>query len=121
MASQTLAREGALWNLQCVIGEDYRKFIPYQDANGNPIDMTGWTSLAMSIRPGAGEAISISPTVTVQSPATAGILLINLSRATTLTMSRGTYVYNLMYKDSSGYEHELIYGSFIVIGPLTVA
>lgn len=122
MSNEALYREGGYLSLQMPNGVPFSRTISYiapTYPSGAAIDMTGWTALTMKVRRGYGETVLFTPTVVVNSPATAGIIQIDVTAAVLAAITPGSYVYDIIYTDASSVVHELLYGPCIVIGTIS--
>jgi|TARA_B100001094_G_scaffold164902_1_gene159621 hypothetical protein len=75
-------------------GADYSASIDVTDNDGDNINLTGYSG-AGQIRKSYSSTTAVNFTVTVASPATAGVLNISLSNSQTNAMKAGRYVYDV--------------------------
>lgn len=75
-------------------GADYSASIDVTDNDGDNINLTGYAG-AGQIRKSYSSTTAVDFTVTVASPATAGVLNISLSNSQTNAMKAGRYVYDV--------------------------
>jgi hypothetical protein len=99
-------------------GADYTALLTWQDASGNPIDITGWTA-EMMIRT---DYSSTTPLVTLSSGSgislggTAGTIAIDIPAAETAPLAEGLAIYDLLLTDATGKPMRLIQGT-VTISP----
>ena len=75
-------------------GADYSASIDVTDNDGDNINLPGYSG-AGQIRKSYSSTTAVNFTVTVASPATAGVLNISLSNSQTNAMKAGRYVYDV--------------------------
>ena len=89
----------AIQNLVIDQNSTFLRVFDLTDANGDPYDLSGVTTITSQIRRSYSSSIGLSFTTAVVGAATAGSLSIALTAAETLTLKYGRYVYDI-YLDS---------------------
>ena len=104
-------------------GANFKPSIIWKDANGNPVDLTGYTA-KMQVRKEPAdtsyliELSTANSRISIPTPAN-GTIEFNISSADTLGLASGTYKYDLMMTDSGGVVTKLVYGAFTVDAGIT--
>lgn len=110
-----------LYKIECEQGATFQLPLVWRQANGQPVDLTGWTA-KMDVR-----KTKQSPTVLVELSTengritlggTAGTVELEIPATITAGFEAGAYVYDLdLMNESTVYR--LIEGSFVVDGEVT--
>ena len=103
-------------NLTVDQGTDFSSSVDVTDADGDPVSLTGY-SVAGQIRKHYNSSTKVDFTATV-SNATAGIISLSLSAATTNAMKAGRYVYDVEI-DLSGTKTRVLEGQLEVTPGVT--
>ena len=105
-------------DLSIIRGDDYRVLITLTN-NSAPFDLTGYTAKAQ-IRPSTANAAVLYAefTATVESPATDGIIKLELSNATTSGLT-GNGVWDLEITDSGGWVTTVASGTVTLVPDVT--
>lgn len=90
-------------------GADYSASIDVTDSDGDNIDLSGYTA-AGQIRKTYSSSTAVDFTVSVASPASAGVLNISLSNTQTNAMKAGRYVYDVEITNSGGVKTRVLEG-----------
>ena len=90
-------------------GADYSASIDVTDSDGDTIDLSGYTA-AGQIKKTYSSSTAVDFTVSIASPATAGILNIGLSNTQTNAMKAGRYVYDIEITNSGGVKTRVLEG-----------
>src|SRR5210317_2401271 len=90
-------------------GADYSASIDVTDSDGDTIDLSGYTA-AGQIRKTYSSSTAVNFTVSIASPASAGILNIGLSNTQTNAMKAGRYVYDVEITNSGGVKTRVLEG-----------
>lgn len=106
------------YNLTIDQGATWYQTVTYKDANGNPINLTGY-SAALQLRTSysaASASLSISTSttgITIPTPAN-GTIVINVPAVTTAALIAQDYVYDLEITSGTGVVTRLIQGTAVV-------
>lgn len=101
-------------------GSDYQKSVPLKQANGNPVDLTGYTLIAQ-MRKRYDDATSYNLTVTADGNPALGIINIAMSAAVTGTVPAGRWVYDVLaVNETTGAQSRLLEGVVDVTPNVTV-
>ena len=90
-------------------GADYSASIDVTDSDGDTIDLSGYTAVGQ-IRKTYSSSTAVDFTVSIASPASAGILNIGLSNTQTNAMKAGRYVYDIEITNSGGVKTRVLEG-----------
>jgi hypothetical protein len=90
-------------------GADYSASIDVTDSDGDTIDLSGYTA-AGQIKKTYSSSTAVDFTVSIASPASAGILNIGLSNTQTNAMKAGRYVYDIEITNSGGVKTRVLEG-----------
>jgi hypothetical protein len=90
-------------------GADYSASIDVTDSDGDNIDLSGYTASGQ-IRKTYSSSTAVDFTVSVASPASAGVLNISLSNTQTNAMKAGRYVYDVEITNSGGIKTRVLEG-----------
>ena len=82
-------------------GADYSASIDVADSDGDNIDLSGYTA-AGQIRKTYSSSTAVDFTVSVATPASAGVLNISLTSTQTSAMKAGRYVYDIEITNAGG-------------------
>ena len=99
-------------------GTDYSIVVDCTDVSGEVLDLTGYTAAAQ-IRKTYSSTTAVNFTVSVRSPATAGILDVSLTNAQTNAMKAGRYVYDIEITSSGGIKDRVIEGQLEIMPGVT--
>jgi len=105
-------------DLSIIRGDDYRVMITLT-SNGTPFDLTGYTAKAQ-IRPStaASAVLYAEFTATVESPATDGVIKLELDNTTTGALT-GNGVWDLQITDSGGWVTTVASGAVTLVPDVT--
>lgn len=105
-------------DLSITRGDDYRVMITLT-SNGVPFDLTGHTAKAQ-IRPSTATAAVLSAefTATVETPATDGVIKLELDNTTTSALT-GNGVWDLEITDSGGWVTTVASGTVTLVPDVT--
>ena len=95
-------------------GATYATKLVLNDANGAPVDLTGY-SASSQIRKHYTSSNSVSFTVTMPTPEAGGVVL-SMSANTTANLVAGRYVYDVELTDTAGRISRIIEG-IITVSP----
>ena len=90
-------------------GADYSVSIDVTDTDGDTIDLSGYTA-AGQIKKTYSSSTAVDFTVSIASPASAGILDVGLSNTQTNAMKAGRYVYDIEITNSGGVKTRVLEG-----------
>lgn len=105
-------------NLTVDQGADFSIGVDVADTDGNALNLTGYTA-AGQIRKTYSSTTAVDFTVSVRSPATAGILDVSLTNAQTNAMKAGRYVYDIEITSSGGIKDRVIEGQLEIMPGVT--
>ena len=98
-------------------GADFSITVDVSDANGNQLNLTGYTAAAQMRK--TYESSSISATFTTSIPAADGQVTLSLTDTVTTALSPGRYVYDLVVTDGSSISTRVVEGQAIVTPGVT--
>ena len=104
-------------NLTVDQGTDFSSAIDVTDSDGDPVSLVGYT-VAGQIRKHYNSSTKVDFVATV-SNATAGIVSLSLSAATTNAMKAGRYVYDVEITSSGGTKDRVLEGQLEVMPGVT--
>lgn len=99
-------------------GADYSASIDVADSDGDNIDLSGYTA-AGQIRKTYSSSTAVNFTVSVATPASAGVLNISLTSAQTNAMKAGRYVYDIEITNAGGVVTRVLEGQVEVTPGVT--
>ena len=95
-------------------GATYSTKLVLNDANGSPVDLTGY-SASGQIRKHYSSSNSVSFSITVPTPASGSVIL-SLNANTTANLVSGRYVYDVELTDTAGRISRIIEG-IVTVSP----
>ena len=98
-------------------GADFSITVDVSDANGNQLNLTGYTAAAQMRK--TYESSSISATFTTSIAAADGQVTLSLTDTVTTALSPGRYVYDLVVTDGSSISTRVVEGQAIVTPGVT--
>jgi len=98
-------------------GADFSITVDVSDANGNQLNLTGYTAAAQMRK--TYESSSISATFTTSISASDGQVTLSLTDTVTTALSPGRYVYDLVVTDGSSLSTRVVEGQAIVTPGVT--
>ena len=98
-------------------GADFSITVDVSDANGNQLNLTGYTAAAQMRK--TYESSSISATFTTSISASDGQVTLSLTDTVTTALSPGRYVYDLVVTDGSSISTRVVEGQAIVTPGVT--
>ena len=104
-------------NLTVDQGPDFSSAIDVTDSDGDPVSLVGYT-VAGQIRKHYNSSTKVDFVATV-SNATAGIVSLSLSAATTNAMKAGRYVYDVEITNSGGTKTRVLEGQLEIMPAVT--
>lgn len=106
-------------NLVVNAGADFSQSFTLDGADTNsPFDLTGY-SVAAQMRKWSGSSTAITFTSSIESPPTAGQILLKLSAAQTSSLKPGRYVYDVIITDQFNIKNRVIEGMVLVTEGVT--
>ena len=98
-------------------GADFSITVDVSDANGNQLNLTGYSAAAQMRK--TYESSSISATFTTSIAAADGQVTLSLTDTVTTALSPGRYVYDLVVTDGSSLSTRVVEGQAIVTPGVT--
>tara|TARA_Y100000022_G_scaffold31774_1_gene25040 strand:+ start:5496 stop:5831 length:336 start_codon:yes stop_codon:yes gene_type:complete len=98
-------------------GADFSITVDVSDANGNQLNLTGYTAAAQMRK--TYESSSVSATFTTSIAAADGQVTLTLTDTVTTALSPGRYVYDLVVTDGSSLSTRVVEGQAIVTPGVT--
>ena len=98
-------------------GADFSITVDVSDANGNQLNLTGYTAAAQMRK--TYESSSVSATFTTSIAAADGQVTLSLTDTVTTALSPGRYVYDLVVTDGSSISTRVVEGQAIVTPGVT--
>jgi len=98
-------------------GADFSITVDVSDANGNQLNLTGYSAAAQMRK--TYESSSISATFTTSIAAADGQVTLSLTDTVTTALSPGRYVYDLVVTDGSSISTRVVEGQAIVTPGVT--
>tara|TARA_Y100000289_G_scaffold4533_1_gene4166 strand:+ start:90 stop:425 length:336 start_codon:yes stop_codon:yes gene_type:complete len=98
-------------------GADFSITVDVSDANGNQLNLTGYTAAAQMRK--TYESSSVSATFTTSIAAADGQVTLTLTDTVTTALSPGRYVYDLVVTDGSSISTRVVEGQAIVTPGVT--
>ena len=98
-------------------GADFSITVDVSDANGNQLNLTGYSAAAQMRK--TYESSSISATFTTSIAAADGQVTLTLTDTVTTALSPGRYVYDLVVTDGSSISTRVVEGQAIVTPGVT--
>ena len=98
-------------------GADFSITVDVSDANGNQLNLTGYTAAAQMRK--TYESSSVSATFTTSIAAADGQVTLSLTDTVTTALSPGRYVYDLVVTDGSSLSTRVVEGQAIVTPGVT--
>ena len=98
-------------------GADFSITVDVSDANGNQLNLTGYTAAAQMRK--TYESSSVSATFTTAIAAADGQVTLSLTDTVTTALSPGRYVYDLVVTDGSSISTRVVEGQAIVTPGVT--
>ena len=98
-------------------GADFSITVDVSDANGNQLNLTGYTAAAQMRK--TYESSSVSETFTTSIAAADGQVTLSLTDTVTTALSPGRYVYDLVVTDGSSISTRVVEGQAIVTPGVT--
>lgn len=104
-------------------GADYQPTITWQDGSGNPINLTGYSG-KMDIRTSPVNSSPLILSLTTSNSmitlgTTNGVITLDIPAATTLTLTPGTYYYDLFLTSGGGIVYKIAEGTFTLEARVT--
>lgn len=111
-----MAGIAAKYDIICDQGATFNRVLTWQDSNGDPINLTGYTA-KMQIRPEASSSTTTLSLTTENSRISlggaAGTITLTIAAADTAAVTAGQYVYDLELVSGAGTVTRLVMGSFL--------
>lgn len=101
-----------------VQGDDWRAELTIDDANGDPLDMTGYTFLAQARTKAKSASVAFSFTVDTTSAAS-GVLVLEVADTVTVDVNPGTYEWDLQWTDGDGKIRTILRGVVTVLAEVS--
>lgn len=106
-----------IYNILIEQGATFRKTIAYKDSTGAPIDLTAVSSIVGQVRPTAADPTEVPFTLSVEVPATAGLILWQMAASVTSVLAAPfKQVYDIDINWNNGDVTRLLQGA-VTISP----
>ncbi len=100
-------------------GADFSITVDVSDANGNQLNLAGYTAAAQIRKTYESSVLSATFTTAISSPTTDGQVTLSLTDTITKALSPGRYVYDLVVTDGSSISTRVVEGQAIVTPGVT--
>ncbi len=100
-------------------GADFSITVDVSDANGNQLNLAGYTAAAQIRKTYESSTLSATFTTAISNPTTDGQVTLSLTDTITKALSPGRYVYDLIVTDSSSISTRVVEGQAVVTPGVT--
>lgn len=107
-------------NLSLDQGATFKQTFRYKDAQGNPIDLDGWSGTFRIVNRFSGENIKVVECDLSPIGTAVGYIVAYIPDEETAVLERATEVYALELEDPSGDIIRLLYGQIVIRGVMDV-
>ena len=102
-------------------GQTWDTTLIWEDSDGNPVDLTGWTVRMMlrTTAEAASPTVSLSTATSTLTAASNGVIGLSYSAISSAAITAATYLYDLEVVNPSGAVRRLIEGRAVVSREIT--
>jgi meiotically up-regulated gene 157 (Mug157) protein len=102
-------------------GQTWDTTLLWQDSDGNPVDLTGWTARMMlrTTAEAASPTVSLSTATSTMTALSNGVIGLSYSAISSATITAATYLYDLEVVNPSGAVRRLMEGRAVVSREIT--